>query len=65
MVIHNNSRPKSKSPVRKVLMKTVTGKPVSTTKYAVNRPPQAPKQWYENGKMVSLFDNKLRKNELQ
>lgn len=51
-------------------MKTVTGKPVSASTRKIVKNPQPnyehtpPKEWYEGGKIVGLFDAKLRKNEL-
>lgn len=64
---HKPPKQKSKSPARKVLMKTVTGRPVSAVKKpTATQPNRIDKPWQEAGKLdTGLFDNRLRKNELQ
>lgn len=69
LVIHHNPKvEKKQSPSRKVLMKTVTGKPVSASTRKIVKNPfpsqerTPPKDWVESGKITGLFDTRLRKN---
>ena len=64
LTMHLKPPTKSKSPPRKVLMKTVTGRPVSTAKVtpAATQPQHPDKPWQEAGKLTGLFDTRLRRN---
>ncbi len=64
LIVNHKPPVKSKSPNRKVLMKTVTGRPVSTVKGpATTQPFQLDKPWQDSGKLATgLFDTHLRRN---